>query len=172
MPVDRASDPSLDPQLEIILAPLRQKRQRAKRIFILGSLPFIALGFVLGMMIYPYWGEAAFVTAILVMAGGAHFAHQPLAGIDKRIRELIEPAVLAPYQMRPAGYSDPRKLVAPFAALGMVPVGIDALSAHRYEQPESGLWVEEIRVYGIGHDINRDNRRRLLFFWPIVAAAD
>jgi len=148
---------------------LRHHRRRAKRMFFVGSLLFAILAAAILLWISEYSIEFAVSLAFSVIAGGAYFAHQPLAGIDRRIREILEPTVLEPFGLIPAGASDGHVLIAPFMDLGLVPEAIANLTAHRYESAgEPCVWIEEARLFGLGHDVGRDHSRRLLFFGQLV----
>ena len=148
---------------------LRHRRSKAKKLFFIGALVIGMFSFFFAGWVAQYSFGFAFSLAFSGVVGGAHFAHQPLAGIDRRIREILEPTVLEPFGLFPAGASDGHKLLAPFTSLGLVPESIENLTAHRYESAgEPRVWIEEARLFGVGHDVGRDNSRKVLFFGQLV----
>lgn len=164
MDAGSARNAGLDADVEYALAPLRKHRRRARMIFFIGSAVFAAMAAAVLWAFVGTWPEVAVSAALSILAGGAYVAHQPLAGIDKRIRRIVEPAILSPHNLKTAGMSVPEVLIDPFTQLGLVPAGESAQAGHRYESAVDDLWIEEVRIYDFGHDVVRNRHKRLVFF--------
>ncbi|WP_421792159.1 hypothetical protein [Hyphobacterium sp.] len=168
MMASRAKRKLLDTQVELKLAPIRKERARTKRLFFIGSIASVGLGTAIGFLIYSYWPGAAIFTGLAVAAAGANFAHRPLAGIDRKIRRLVEAAMLEPYGLDSVDsvFADDKTPV--IAELGLVPRGLEYKHAHRYQSKALGLSIEELRIKGMPMETPVGRVPRILFYGQVL----